>query len=153
MRASGGRGRGITRTGAHGGFSRLSWRLYGWRDLLEGGQEQPAGFGVGLALGLELLAEGGDGLVFRRYERGAIRWRLVGVLDGVLSWPAGVQQDPHAAVVVPLVRDGTALDTLSEGVYGSTEMIGCLRDANTFGGRMSCGVLSVFPHGPMLDPC
>src|SRR5215210_2762030 len=86
------------------------------------------------------------------YERGAIRLRLAGVLVGVLSWPAGVQQDPHAAVAVPLVGDSLALDPLSEGVHGGAEMIGRLRDANTLGGRRSCRVLSVFSHGPMLDP-
>jgi len=36
---------------------------------------------VGLALGFELVAQGGDGLVFGGYERCAVRSRRVGVLS------------------------------------------------------------------------
>jgi hypothetical protein len=35
---------------------------------------------VGLALGFELVAQRGDGLIFCGYERGAVRLRLVGSL-------------------------------------------------------------------------
>jgi hypothetical protein len=38
------------------GFWRLSRRLYCGRDPLQGSHEQPACFGVGLALGFELVA-------------------------------------------------------------------------------------------------
>jgi hypothetical protein len=64
----------------------------------------------------------------------------------VLSWPAGVQKDPHTAVGVLLGIDGVALDPLSDSIHRSAEMIGCLRDANTLGGRMSCRVLSALSH-------
>ena len=75
------------------------------------------------------------------------------VLAVVLSRPAGVQEDPHAPVLVLLVGDGLTLDALSEGVYGGAEVIGRLRDANTLGGRLSCRVLSdVLSHAGILDP-
>jgi hypothetical protein len=40
---------------------------------------------VGLALGFELVAQGGDGLILRGYERGAIRSQPVGKLVGIWS--------------------------------------------------------------------
>jgi hypothetical protein len=43
-----------------GGFWRSSWCFNLWRDPLECGHEQPPSFGVGLALGVELLPERGD---------------------------------------------------------------------------------------------
>jgi hypothetical protein len=60
---------------------------------------------------------------------------------GVLTWPAGVQQNPHATVGILLVRDGTALDALTDSIHRGAEMVGGLRDANTLGsgaGRVSC---------------
>lgn len=86
------------------------------------------------------------------YERGSVRLRLDGVLDGVLSWPAGVQQDPHAPFAVPLVGNSPALDPLSDGIHGGAEMIGCLRDANPLGGRLSLPVLSVLSHEEYARP-
>src|SRR5215212_7655148 len=127
-------------------------RFYG-RDALDESCDDPACLGVALALGFELIAQRGDGFVFGGYERGAIRLRPAGVLAGVLSWPAGVQQNPHASVAVPLVGNSPALDPLSEGVHGGAEMIGRLRDANTLGVRRSCRVLSVLSHGPHGRPC
>jgi hypothetical protein len=116
------------------------------RDAFDQTGDDAPRFGVGLALGFELRLERSVMGSHLGYERGAIRLRLDGVLDGVLSWPAGVQQDPHATVAVPLVRNSPALDPLSDGIYGGAEMIGCLRDANTLGGRRSCRVLSVLSH-------
>jgi hypothetical protein len=105
---------------------------------------------VGLALGFELLPKVLDATAHLGYEWVGLKLRPVGVLVGVLSWPAGVQQDPHAAVAAPLVGNSPALDPLSEGVHGGAEMIGRLRDANTLGGRRSCRVLSVLSHEGIL---
>ena len=132
----------VGRLGRLRGFLR---GFYG-RDPLHQPGDDPTGFGVGLALGFELLPEVIDATAHLGYECVGLRLRPVGVLVGVLSWPAGVQQDPHAAVAVPLVGDSPALDPLSEGVHGGAEMIGRLRYANTLGGRRSCRVLSVLSH-------
>jgi hypothetical protein len=125
-------------------FSRLLWRFYLRRDPLQGGHEQAPGFGVGLALGFELLPEVLDTAAHLRYEwpRLTVLSLSCRVLDGVLSWPAGVQQYPHAPGRVLLVGDGPALHALSDGVHGRAEMVGGLRDANALSGWRSCRVLS-----------
>jgi hypothetical protein len=60
-----------------------------WWDALEGGHEQPTGFGVGLALLGELLAERVDKLV-AKLAAFAGRRVLVTALVGwlVVAWPA-----------------------------------------------------------------
>src|SRR5215210_1597262 len=132
-----------------GRFSCLLWSFYG-RDPRGQRGDDASVLPIALVCLLQLFPQGRDGFVFGGYERGAIRLRLAGVLAGVLSWPAGVQQDPHAAVAVPLVGNSPPLDPLSEGVHGGAEMIGRLRDANTLGGRRSCRVLSVLSHEGIL---
>ena len=93
-----------------------------------------------MALGLELRLERSVVGSELGYEPGSIRLRPAGVLPiscAVLSWPAGVQKDPHTAVDILLVGDSTALHALSNSIHRSAEMVGCLRDANTLGGRMA----------------
>ncbi len=67
---------------------------------------------MGLALGLQLLAEGGDGLVFRGYERVALRaYPLVYPL-GTPRGRRGIDVDVHPPVGDLIVPEGAALDAL-----------------------------------------
>ena len=119
----------ITRAGAYRRFS----RGFELRDALGHPEQYRILAGEFLSQETNLILQAG-------YKCGAIRLRLAGVLPmfcRVLSWPAGVQKDPHTAVGVLLVGDSTPLHTLSDSIHRSAEMIGGLRDANTLGGRMS----------------
>jgi len=68
-----------------------------------------------------------------------------------MTCPVSVQKDPHAALCVFLVGDSIPLYALPDGVDGRAKMLGSLLDTNTCPGRMSCGVLSLFHMGILLD--
>ena len=90
-----------------------------------------------LAFGFELLAQGGDGLVFRGYECTAVRLRLVGVRYFTGRVLVGVQYHPYAPVFALLVGDGASGYALPDGVDGDTHNLGGLIDRYPVTGRVA----------------